>query len=69
MGWAARWQRVKAELTPRDLLLDGAGKMLIGVGLGAFVAQAVRPYVWCVMGAGVLLSGLVKAKAWQRFWS
>ena len=67
--WSDRWQRVKAELTVKDFLLDIAGKMLIGVGLGALCAETFRPYVWCLIGTGIILSALVKVKHWKRFWS
>ena len=68
-GWSDRWQRVKEALTWRDLLLDGIGKLLIGVGLGALCATAAHPYVWCFIGSGIGLSAWVKARHWARFWS
>lgn len=68
-SWSERWQRVKAGLTFRDLLLDVFGKILLGIGLGALWAEAVRPYVWCFIGTGVIISAVVKLKYWNRFWS
>ena len=68
-SWSERWQRVKAELTFKDVLWDIAGKMLIGVGIGAVYADTIRPYVSCFIGSGIILSLLVKAKYVKRFWS
>ena len=68
-SWSERWQRIKAELTLKDLLLDIFGKILFGIGLGALWADAVRPYVWCFIGTGVIISAIVKLKYWNRFWS
>ena len=67
-SWSERWQRVKAKLTLKDLLLDIAGKMLVGVGIGALCADTLRPYVWCFIGTGVILSAVVKRKYWNQFW-
>ena len=68
-SWSERWQRVKADLTLKDVLLDAAGKILIGVGVGALYADAIRPYIWCFIGSGIILSVLVKAKYVKQFWS
>ena len=68
-SWSERWQRVKADLTLKDLLLDIAGKMLVGVGIGALYADAIRPYSWCFIGSGVILSVLVNTKYVKQFWS
>lgn len=68
-SWSRRWDRLKAELTMRDLALDVTGKMLVALGLGALWASVLRPSVWCLIGAGVLLSAVVKVKYWKRFWS
>ena len=68
-SWSERWQRVKADLTLNDLLLDIAGKMLVGVGIGALYADAIRPSLWCFIGSGIILSLLIKAKYSKRFWS
>ena len=68
-SWSDRWRRIRADLALKDLLMDIAGKMLIGVGLGVLWAQTLRPYVWCFIGTGAMMSVLVKLKYWNRFWS
>ena len=50
-------------------MLDVSGKMLLGFGLGVWLADAMRPYAWLFMVGGVALSTLVKAKYWKRFWT
>ena len=50
-------------------MLDVSGKMLLGFGLGVWLADAMRPYAWLFMVGGVALSALVKAKHWKRFWT
>ena len=67
--WSDRWQRIRSELTLKDFLMDIAGKMLVGVGLGVLCAETLHPYVWCFIGTGVILSLLVKLKYWRQFWN
>ena len=67
-SWSDRWARIRGELTLTDLMLDVSGKMLLGFGLGVWLADAMRPYAWLFMVGGVALSALVKAKHWKRFW-
>jgi len=52
----------------RDLLLDVSGKVLVGLGLGAWLARYLRSSAWILVIVGVGLSATVKAKYWKRFW-
>ena len=67
-SWSDRWQRIRGDFTLKDLLVDATGKGLVGMGLGVLFADALRPYAWCAIGTGIILSALVKAKHWKRFW-
>jgi hypothetical protein len=65
----ARWDHVKQQLTLGDLLLDVAGKVLAALGAGSLFAQSLVPAAWWLIGAGVGMSLVVKAKHWKRFWA
>jgi len=67
-SWSERWNRVRTELMLRDLLLDVSGKVLVGLGLGAWLARYLRSSAWILVIVGVGLSATVKAKYWKRFW-
>ena len=69
MTLGERSHRVIRELTVRDLLVDITGKVLVGLGLGALFAHALRPYMWALIVVGLALSVSVKAKYWKRFWA
>ena len=68
LSLAERWNRIRSTLTMADLGVDILGKMLVGLGLGALFAGALRPYVWLMILIGVACSGIVKAKYWKQFW-
>ena len=67
-SWSRRWEDVKTVLTMRDLVLDVTGKTLVALGCGALWASMIGPYIWCLIGSGVILSAVVKVKYWKRFW-
>ena len=67
--WSARWDRVVKSLSPSDLLLDIAGKMLVGLGIGALLATLLLPSAWMLIGLGIGMSAVVKAKYWKLFWA
>ena len=64
-----RWNRIRGTFTLQDLTLDVTGKILAGLGLGALWAPALQPYIWCLIGGGLVCSAVAKAKYWKRFWS
>lgn len=64
----SRWNRIKNEVTLADLSLDVIGKVLVGLGLGALLAERLAPSAWWLVGAGLAMSLVVKAKYWKRFW-
>ena len=64
-----RWNRIRTELTLRDLALDVSGKALVALGFGALLAQYLEPYAAGLILAGLVLSATVKAKYWKRFWA
>ena len=64
-----RWNRVRTEFALRDLILDVVGKVLVGLGIGAWLAAALAPYAWMFVVVGLSCSLSVKAKYWKRFWS
>ncbi len=64
-----RWNRVRGEFALQDLALDVAGKVLLGLGLGALLAAALRPCAWWLVVAGVTCSAVVKTKYWKKFWA
>ena len=68
-SWSERWSRVRTELTLRDLLLDVSGKVLVGLGLGAWLARYLQSSAWILVIVGIGLSATVKAKYWKRFWA
>ena len=67
--WSARWDRIKANVTLRDLLVDVTGKLLVALGVGALLASWLAPYAAILILGGLALSALVKAKHWKRFWA
>ena len=64
-----RWNRVRGEFALRDLALDVTGKVLVGLGIGAFLAASLAPHAWLLIIVGLGCSVIVKAKYWKRFWS
>ncbi len=72
-----RWNDIKGEFTLCDLMMDGIGKLLAGLGLGIYVGACLASrlgYLTPVLGVfligvGLPLSVAVKAKHWKRFWS
>ena len=68
-SWSARWNRIKTDVTLQDLGQDVLGKVLVALGLGALFAQALLAYAGVLIAVGLLLSVVVKAKYWKRFWS
>ena len=67
--WSDRWNRIRTELTLSDLLVDGSGKSLVALGLGALLARFLIAWAWVLIVGGVALSACVKAKYWKRFWA
>jgi len=67
--WSDRWNRLKQDVTWTDLAADVIGKILMGLGAGALLAAYVQPYGWCLIGTGLIVSLVVKAKYWKRFWA
>ena len=68
-SWSQRWNRIRTELTLQDLLLDVSGKALMALGLGACFAQYLARYACGLVIVGLVLSIMVKAKYWKRFWA
>ena len=66
--WSQRWNRIRTELTFTDVLLDVSGKVLVALGLGTLFAKWLERYALSLIVVGLILSGLVKAKYWKRFW-
>jgi len=66
---ADRWNRIRGTFTLQDLTLDVTGKILVGLGLGALLAEPLRPYTWGLIGIGLGCSAIVKAKYWKKFWA
>jgi len=64
-----RWNRVRTEFALRDLILDVVGKFLVGVGIGALLAQHLAHYAGVLIVIGLVCSIVVKAKYWKRFWA
>ena len=64
-----RWKRLRTQVTLQDLMLDVGGKTLAALGLGALLAPCLGRVAWLLIGLGVSLSLIVKAKYWKRFWS
>lgn len=64
-----RWERIRPEVTLRDLALDVTGKLLFGIGVGALLASALQPVAWVLVALGLGLSLAVKSKHAKRFWS
>ena len=63
-----RWNRLRTQVSLRDLTLDVSGKLLAAAAAGALLAPWLRPCAWWMIGAGLLVSIVVKAKYWKRFW-
>jgi len=64
-----RWDRIKNVVAFQDLLFDVTGKVLVGLGMGALLAQYLQPYAWGLIVVGLALSVMAKAKYWKRFWA
>ena len=63
-----RWNRLRTELTLKDLSLDLIGKIVAALGIGALWHQYLHEAAWAMIGIGISLSLAVKRKYWNRFW-
>jgi mannose/fructose/N-acetylgalactosamine-specific phosphotransferase system component IIC len=61
-GIEEKWNRMRGQLTLRDLALDVTGKMLMALGFGALFAEVIGPRAWYFIIGGIALSVFVKFK-------